>query len=95
MRKITNVLHESAVQSGCVSSNVCKPKPYWCPKLSKIRDKKRLWWHIWVDNGKQRQGAVYEAYKDIKAMFRRESRRAMTNMPSGSFNSLNELFYNK
>ncbi len=46
MRKINNVLHESAVQSGCASSKVCKPKPYWCPKLSEIRDKKRFWWHM-------------------------------------------------
>ncbi len=43
VRKINNVLHECAVQFGYVSSKVCKPKHYWCPKLSEIRDKKRFW----------------------------------------------------
>ena len=36
-----------------------KPKQYWCPELSKARDTKRFWWHLWIDNGRPRCGEVY------------------------------------
>ena len=39
--------------------------------------------------------SVYETYKGVKGISRRESKRAMTNMQTDSFDSLNELFYNK
>ena len=37
---INNILIESASESGCVPHKSLKPKAYWCPELSALRDKK-------------------------------------------------------
>ena len=55
---IITAVHDSAKKAGCVSKKQSKPKPYWCPQLSLIRDKKRFWWYLWVDNGRPRVGRV-------------------------------------
>ena len=57
---INTAIHDSAKEAGCVSKKQFKPKPYWCPQLSLIRDKKRFWWSLWVDNGRPRVGLVFD-----------------------------------
>ena len=91
---IVNAIHSASKEAGCVPNKVFKPKPYWCPELSKIRDKKRFWWSLWVDAGRPRQGPVFEVYKNVKKLFRRLSRRFMDNNVLRDLDILNTL-YNK
>ena len=91
---IVDAIHSSAKEAGCVPKNVFKPKSYWCPELSKIRDKKRFWWSLWVDAGRPRNGSVFEVYKNLKKLFRRLSRHYMNNNISRDLNVINHLFMN-
>ena len=67
-------MRDSAVEAGWHSKQHVKPKRYWCPELSKLRDRKRFWWHLWVDDGRPGEGSVFSVYKDVKKAFRRRSR---------------------
>jgi len=95
MSDVTQALHMSAAEASNNKKYNFKPKPYWCPELSKLRDKKRFWWHLWVDCGRPRQGSVYDCYKGVKKMFRRTARDCMNIMFQSSFNKFNELYYSK
>ena len=64
--KLNYLLHDAAARAACPGKKLFKPKPYWCPELSRLRDKKRFWWHLWDSNGRPRHGAVYQCYKDVK-----------------------------
>ena len=44
MDKLNCAIRDSAVEAGCNSKQHVKPKRYWCPDLSKLRDRKRFWW---------------------------------------------------
>ena len=70
-----------------------KPKPYWCPQLSQLRNKKRFWWRIWQDCDRPREGAVRQAYKATKREFRRVSRDRVNALMRGSLNKMNEMFH--
>ena len=59
----------------CISKHHNTPKPYWCPELSKLQDRKCLWWPIWVDNNRPRTVAVYDSVILVKKQFKKESRR--------------------
>ncbi len=72
-------MRDSAVEVGWYSKQHVKPKRYWCPELSKLRDRKRFWWTLWVDNGRPREGSVFSVYKDIKKALRRRSRYHVAN----------------
>jgi hypothetical protein len=92
LHSIVNAIHDASKEAGCVPRKVFKPKPYWCPELSKIRDKKKFWWSLWVEAGRPRQGPVFEVYKNVKKLFRRLSRRYMDNNVMRDLNILNHLF---
>ena len=79
MDKLNCAMRDSAVEAGCYSKQHVKPKRYWCHELSKLRDRKRFWWNLWVDNGRPREGAVFSVYKDVKRAFRRRSRYHVAN----------------
>ena len=72
--KVNNIIHSATVESGCLPQTRYKPRPYWCPELSEIRDKKRFWWRLWVDNDRPRTGEVFKCYKYVKKLFRRMCR---------------------
>ena len=91
---IVNAIHSASKEAGCIPKKVFKPKPYWCPELSKIRDKKRFWWTLWVAMDRPRQGTVFEVYKNVKKLFRCLCRRYMNNNVLRDLNVLNHL-YNK
>ena len=93
MSEVSLALNVSAAEASNNKKYNFKPKHYWCPELSKLRDKKRFWWHLWVDCGRPRQGSVYDCYKGIKKMFRRTD--CMNKMLQSSFNKFNELYYRK
>jgi hypothetical protein len=76
---INDTLHATTQKAGCVYKKQFKPKPYWCPELNKLKDKKRFWWQLWVSNGRPREGAVFECYKGTKRLFRKTCRQNITN----------------
>ena len=65
IRLINDAMHDAAHMAGCLSIKVYKPKAYWYPELSQLRDRKRFWWTIWVANGRPR----------VKKLFRKTSRK--------------------
>ena len=64
---------------------------YWCPELSKLRDRKRFWWNLWVDNGRPPEGSVFSVYKDVKKAFRRRSRYHVANQSRNEHYKLYEM----
>jgi len=97
MDEIVNALHESVAEanSGNEPKRCFKPKAYWCPELSQIRDKKRFWYKLWVSNGRPRSGVVFQCYKGVKKLFRRVSRDCANNLIRGRFSKFNSLYYSK
>ncbi len=85
-------MHDSARESGCTPLRCNKPKPYWCPELSKLRDKKSFWRMLWIDLGKPRVGAVISCYKECKRTFRRLSRQCANNTQRLKFQDVNRFF---
>ena len=91
MDKLNCAMRDSAVEAGCYSKQHVKPKRYWCPELSKLRDRKRFWWKLWVENGRPREGSVFSVYKDIKKAFRRRSGYHVTNQTRNEHYKLYEM----
>ena len=92
---INTAIHDSAKEAGCVCKKQFKPKPYWCPQLSLIRDKKRFWWSLWVDNGRPRAGPVFNCWKGMKKLFRKVSRQCANNTLLANWSQYNDLFHQK
>ena len=92
---INNILKESASESGCIPHKSLKPKAYWCPELSALRDKKRMWWSIWSSCDKPREGILFDILKDLKKKFRYLCRRNISALSSKPLNMLNFHFKNK
>ena len=90
--QINTALHTAAKEAGGTTGKCFKPKPYWCPELSQLRNRKRFWWSIWVDNGRPRSGTVFECYKGIKKLFRKVSRRKANEIASSKFQFIDSLF---
>ena len=94
MSRLCQMISESAVESsGRQGRKQFQPKPYWCPRLSELRERKRFWWHIWRDCDRPREGVVYESYKSSKKQFRQASRQRVDDLSRGKINKFNELFY--
>ena len=72
--KLNCAMRDSAVEAGCHSKQHVEPKRYWSHELSKLRDRKRFWWTLWVENGSPREWSVFSVYNDVKKAFRRRSR---------------------
>ena len=89
MEELNYLLHDAAMMAAGPGKRLFKPKPYWCPELSRLRDKKRFWWHLWESNGRPRHGAVYQCYKGVKKLFRKVSRGKMQIVIGNGFNSIN------
>ena len=91
MDQLNCAMRDSAVEAGCYSKQHVKSKRYWCPELSKLRDRKRFWWNLWVDNGRPREGSVFSVYKDVKKAFRRRSRYHVANQSRNQHYKLYEM----
>lgn len=94
MDNLVKIIHDCANEAGCMKTNKFKPKAYWCPELTKLRDRKRFWWRLWNDADRPRSGALYDCYKGIKKMFRKQSRHCMNNMLEQGYNKYNDLYHN-
>jgi hypothetical protein len=84
LNKINQAMHSAATEAGCTPKCKHFPKPYWNPYLSRMRDRKRFWWRLWVENGRPRSGAIYDTYKLyyykwLKRQLRRLSRQCVNN----------------
>ena len=87
--KLNYLLHDAAMRATGPGKKLFKPKPYWCPELSRLRDKKRFWWYSWDSNGRPIHGAVYQCHKDLKNYSGRY------NIIDNGFNYLNADFENR
>jgi exonuclease III len=92
MNHLTSVLIDSVQTASSSHRKYYRPKPYWCPELSKLRDKKRFWWRMWVECDRPRSGAVFNCYKGAKKLFRRFCRRSAKSLLDTSFAEINRLF---
>ena len=90
--KINSAFHESTKEAGCVNNNRVKPKPYWCPQLSFLRDRKRFWWSLWVANDRHRSGQVFQCWKGVKKLFGKVSRQCADNILNVNMSQYNTLF---
>jgi len=71
---LNDSLLNAAKEAGCSKPQSSSRKPYWCPDLSLIRDRKRFWYHLWCQNGRPRSGVVYQCDKDLKRLYRKKSK---------------------
>ena len=92
---LCDAIHSATKEAGIIPSRSFKPKPYWCPNLSILRDRKSFWWRIWISNNRPRNGVIFDCYKGIKKVFRRECRRCLTNMSHRRTSLINRLFNNR
>ena len=86
--ELNGAIHTSAKEAGCVVSHKFTPKPYWCPELSVLNDRKRFWWRLWVQNGRPRSGWVFQCWKGVKKLFRKTSRWYSNNVSKAELSRL-------
>ena len=89
---INSAIHSAAREAGIVPKNSFKPKPFWCPNLSVLRDKKQFWWSIWVELGRPRCGSVFVIWKNLKKQFRRLARHNIQNQIALETSTINQHF---
>ena len=88
---INSAFHKAATKAGCIPERKFKPKPFWCPELSKIRDQKRFWFQLWISCGRPKSGAVYDCHKLVKKTFRRTLRQNVNGHQNQFHFKLNDL----
>ena len=81
----------SSLSESYHSKQHVQPKRYWSPELSKLRDRKRFWWNLWVDNGRPREGSVFSVFNDVNKAFRRRSRYRVANQTRNAHYKLYEM----
>ena len=92
LEHINDILTTATKQSGCIPQKVLKAKTYWCPELSQLRDKKRIWWSIWISLDRPREGLIFNILKDIKKKFRKLSRSNINTLAMKDTNLINAQF---
>ena len=45
--QLNDAMHDAVTEAGCKQKHCNKPKTYWCPELSHLRDRKRFRWQLW------------------------------------------------
>ena len=90
--EVNDAIHSATKEAGCIPARVCKPKNFWCPMLSQLRDKKRFWWHLWTAAGRPRSGHVYVIYKSLKKEFRKLCRINSSNNTARQLKIINHHF---
>ena len=81
----------AAKASNVIPHKLFRPKKYWCPDLSRARDTKRFWWHLWLNNGRPRSGEVYKCYKNVKKLYRKLTRQCIYSHNNELYQSLDNL----
>ena len=89
---ITHAMPHATLEAGCVPPKVFRPKPYWCPELSHIRDRKNALFYVWSQAGKPRAGELYNCYNGVKKMFRCVTRQCSYDIQNIGFLKTNTSF---
>jgi exonuclease III len=89
---LRDAFHTAAAAAGGDKGNYFRPKPYWCPELSQLRDRKRLWWKIWSDCGRPRDGHVFQSYKGVKKLYRKMCRQRANDKVKSYLLDINQLY---
>jgi exonuclease III len=89
---ICSTLHSSARDAGITPARLFKPKRFWCPDLSLLRNRKRFWWSIWHTCGRPRTGQVFDCWKHAKRAFRSACRHFAHNAANKGVRELNALY---
>lgn len=92
LSKLTSTFHEAAHEAKCSSTRSFKPKAYWCPELSRLRDKKKFWWRLWIENDRPKVGVISDCYRGIKRLYRKISRRCIDSVTRNKNCKLSFLF---
>jgi hypothetical protein len=92
---INDALQRAARDAGCIPNKILRPKTFWCPELSAIRDSKRFWWSIWIACGRPRDGVVFNVWKDLKKKFRKICRKNTNALMSRDISLINDAFKNR
>ena len=98
VQQLNDAILDAGKEAGIYQKKYLKPKSYWYPELCRLRDKKRFWWTlypIWVQNGKLRNGDVFECWKKVKKDFRCLSTKFIQNQTEAHFAKLNSLHYSR
>jgi len=72
---IHTAVNQAKPKKGGVKTNHLSP--YWTKSCSLARDRHRLWYKIYKDNGRPSEGIVYDCYKMSKYQFRQTCRKAV------------------
>ena len=92
---LTNAIHCAVKDAGCLPHQHFRPRPYWCPELTLLRDCKRFWFNIWAQAGKPRCGELFKCYKGVKKLFRQRSRYYIDNQQLSYYSRLDSLYRHK
>jgi exonuclease III len=88
---VITAMHSAAQEAGCHPNKNHKPKSWWCPELSRLRDGVRFWRGIWSEMGRPRAGHTFECYKATKKAYRRLCRCCVADVEFSRNNELNSL----
>ena len=72
-----------------------KQNPWWTQSTRNSKSRKSIWYHIWSDCGKPRDGHVYRCYKLSKSKYRQTCRLAFNTRVSKLHTTLNMLYRTK
>jgi len=89
---VNSAIHDATQEAGCLPKRAYKPKAYWCPQLSRLRDRRKCWWDIWDSCGRPRSGTVFDIVKSLKKEFRRVSRINIQRLAYKDIDALNRHF---
>ena len=92
INKLCSTIFDAAKRSNCHPDHHFRPKKYWCPHLTSMRNTKRFWWHLWVENGRPRSGEVFNCYKGVKRLYRKLCRYYANYYTDESYRFLDDLF---
>ena len=88
---MNHATHAASREAGCTQQRKYKPKPFWCPNLAQLRDKKHFWWRVWDDNNRPDTDSVYQYYKNVKKLFRKTYRQSVDKATSKHYNNLQNM----
>jgi len=94
---LSSAMHDAvkAINEQCdatYSHGKKKKNHWWNQDCHFARDRHRFWFHLWKDNGRPREGALYDCHKYAKKAYRRACRDAVHRASSRILKQLDSLF---
>ena len=94
-KHVNHAIVESCKEAGCVPKQARRPKRYWCPDLSRLRDSKHFWWTVWIAADRPRSGVLFSIYKGLKSKHRCKCRRYINGTERKQVATINHHFKSK